>query len=215
MASACGLGQAASRCAGGLGCPLASGAQAVSTVAVLFARADSNYKTIPGCDVWDADRDARRWPGGAPVVAHPPCRAWGKLRQFAKPRPDEKELALFAVEKVRTFGGVLEHPAGSTLWTAAGLPRPQEFLDNWGGWTLEAEQFHWGHRAAKKTWFYIVGKGPNDLPPMPNREGRPTHCIAPTRHGGVRLPTVTKPEREHTPVALALWLVDVDRGCKA
>jgi len=31
-------------------------------IAVLFARSDSVYKTIPGCDVWDAERDARRWP---------------------------------------------------------------------------------------------------------------------------------------------------------
>ena len=94
------------------------------TVAVLFARADSCYKALPGCDVWDAERDARRWPGGCPVVAHPPCRAWGRLRHFAKPRPDEKALALWAVEQVRKFGGVLEHPASSTLWPAAGLPAP-------------------------------------------------------------------------------------------
>ena len=47
------------------------------TVAILFARSDSYYKTLPECDVWDIERDARKWPGGAPVVAHPPCRAWG------------------------------------------------------------------------------------------------------------------------------------------
>lgn len=51
-------------------------------VAVLFARADSHYKAIDGCDVWDIERDARKWPGGAPVVAHPPCRAWGKASYF-------------------------------------------------------------------------------------------------------------------------------------
>ncbi|WP_269844875.1 hypothetical protein [Trinickia soli] len=31
----------------------------MKTVAVLFARADSIYKTLPGCDVWGAER-ARR-----------------------------------------------------------------------------------------------------------------------------------------------------------
>jgi len=79
-------------------------------VAVLFARDDSVYKTLPGCDVWDTERDARRWPGGAPVVAHPPCRLWAKLRQFAKAEDPEAErrLAVDAVEHVRVFGGVLE-----------------------------------------------------------------------------------------------------------
>jgi hypothetical protein len=49
------------------------------TVAVLFARSDSHYKALPGVDVWDSERDARKWLGGSPVVAHPPCRAWGAL----------------------------------------------------------------------------------------------------------------------------------------
>jgi hypothetical protein len=35
-------------------------------VAVLFARKDSIYKTMPECDVWDIERDAREWPGGMP-----------------------------------------------------------------------------------------------------------------------------------------------------
>ena len=34
------------------------GAGAV-TVAVLFARSDSIYKSMPECDVWDIERDAR------------------------------------------------------------------------------------------------------------------------------------------------------------
>ncbi|WP_202122885.1 hypothetical protein, partial [Escherichia coli] len=76
-------------------------------IAVLFARVDSNYKAMPECDVFDIERDARTFAGGMPVVAHPPCRAWGRLRKFAKPRPDEKALALFAVAQVRAFGGVL------------------------------------------------------------------------------------------------------------
>ena len=107
-------------------------------VAVLFAREDSVYKTLAGCDVYDIERDALTWPGGCPVVAHPPCRAWGQLRYWAKPRPGEKELALWAVEQVQRWGGVLEHPARSTLWPVAGLPEPYPAggFDEWGGWTL-------------------------------------------------------------------------------
>jgi len=78
----------------------------MQTVAVLFARSDSVYKALPGCDVWDIDRDARRWRGGGAAVAHPPCRAWGKLRPFAKPRDDEKELAVWAVGQIQRWGAM-------------------------------------------------------------------------------------------------------------
>jgi hypothetical protein len=183
-----------------------------SSVSVLFARADSHYKALPGVDVWDAERDARRWPGGAPVVAHPPCRAWGLLRQFAKPREDEKALAPWAVEQVRRFGGVLEHPARSSLWNELGLPKPGEFEDEFGGYTLEIDQFHWGHKAEKRTWLYVVGA--KSVPAMPRREGRPTHVVRPCKNGtGAKI--ITKPEREHTPPGLAAWLVALAASCTA
>lgn len=182
------------------------------TVAILFARADSNYKALPECDVWDAERDARTWPGGCPVVAHPPCRAWGRLRHFAKPRPDEKALALWAIEQVRKFGGVLEHPASSTLWPVAGLPAPGK-RDQWGGWTLPIHQHCWGHRAEKETLLYIVGCEPTNVPPLPYRMDEPTHVVQSRKRTGYR-PHITKAEREHTPPELARWLVALATQCK-
>jgi hypothetical protein len=183
------------------------------TVAVLFARSDSVYKSITDCDVWDIERDARRWPGGGPAVAHPPCRSWGRLRQFAKPRDDEKALGPWAVDQIRRWGGVLEHPQESTLWAHCAMPRPGQFPDEFGGWSIVIDQFNWGHRAEKRTWLYIVGAEPDELPPMPVREGKPTHCVRPTK-SYPRLPSITKAEREHTPPALAEWLVSVARLCK-
>jgi len=186
------------------------------TVAVLYARKNSVYKTIPGTDVYDIVRDARTWPGGTPVVAHPPCRAWGRLRLFANPREDERELAVSAVSQVQTYGGVLEHPSGSTLWKHCGLPAPFAAPDEWGGWTLAVEQFHWGHRAAKATWLYIVGITRAELPPMPHREGEPTHIVSGScRAGEGRRPLITKTEREKTPPAFAHWLLDLARRCRA
>lgn len=177
----------------------------MNQVAILYARQDSHYKAIPGCDVWDSVRDATKWRGGSPVIAHPPCRMWGRLRQFSKPRPGEQWMALDSVGFVRRWGGVLEHPAESTLWAAARLPRPGAGKDRFGGWTLAIEQFHWGHRAEKATWLYIVGCEPEDLPAMPRREGRATHCVRPTK-SYPRLPSITKAEREHTPPELGQWL---------
>ena len=192
-------------------------------ISILFARSDSNYKSLPDVDVWDAERDARTWPGGNPVVAHPPCRAWGRLRHFAKPRPDEKALAFFAVDQVRKWGGVLEHPASSTLWPAAGLPAPGQ-RDDFGGWTLGVNQHWWGHRAEKKTLLYICGVEPCDIPPLPLKLGE-SECVIrldKRRPDGSHIrkgdPDWRRPlnqaEREHTPPDFAVWLVELARRCR-
>jgi hypothetical protein len=186
------------------------------TVAVLFARGDSVYKTLPDCDVWDIERDARNWPGGSPVIAHPPCRLWAKLRQFAKAADPvmERKLAVDAVQSLQRFGGVLEHPAQSTLWAHQGLPTPGRAPDKFGGWTAEVRQCDWGHKAEKRTWLYIVGCHPDELPVMPPRR-EPTGLIKPQR--GVprdNRKIVTKAEREHTPPELARWLVELAKSCK-
>ncbi len=192
-------------------------------VAALFVRSDSIYKTIEGVDAWDAERDARNWPGGMPCVAHPPCAQWGALSHMAHVKPAEKALALRAVEWVRKYGGVLEHPVRSKLWPVVGLPEPGE-RDSFGGWTLVVSQRWWGHKAEKLTRFYIVGVEPKDIPPMPFDIGRAHYICA----GGAaanareakrrrqcapewRRPSVTKAEREHTPPALAHWLVELAR----
>lgn len=166
---------------------------------VLFARSDSVYKTL-GLDCWDIERDARSYTGPGAVICHPPCRGWGRLRHYAKPRHDEKALALFAVDCVRRFGGVLEHPYGSTLWPAAGLPPPQPgVVDAWGGWTLLVDQGWWGHAAPKPTYLYIVGVKPSEVGPLPvqlhRAQGR-TLKLSPA-------------DRERTPPLFAAFLVAI------
>ena len=59
-----------------------------------------------------------------------------------------------------------------------------------------------------------MGCEPRDIPEVPMLLGRPTHCIRPTK-SYPRLPSVTKSEREHTPPAFAVWLVELAAKCKA
>lgn len=190
-----------------------------SRPAVLFARSDSIYKTMD-CDVWDLERDAMTWPGGAPVVAHPPCRLWGELSHMSTAPESEKETGRFAVRMVQKWGGVLEHPKRSKLWKDMKLPAPCAFGVNGDkyGFTYAAPQFWFGHKAFKMTWFYIVGIKRDELPPVPMKLGdspyKVTNGGSHPRAGqpGYR-PEVSKAEREHTPVALAEWLLEIARKC--
>lgn len=134
------------------------------TVAALFVRPNTIYRDL-GADCWDETRDARRYAGDSPVVAHPPCRSWGKLRTFAKPVPGEREMAHFAMDTVRRCGGVLEHPTGSQLWRESGAFAGHR--DAVGGILLTIFQSWFGHRVPKPTGLYIVGVEPADLPPIP------------------------------------------------
>lgn len=175
-----------------------------SGVAVLFCREDSIYKDL-GADCYDVRRDARTFTGGKPVIAHPPCRAWGRLRRFARPDDGEMELAVWAVSQVRKEGGVLEHPCCSLLWPAAQLPPPGD-KDDYGGRTITVPQWWWGHRADKPTLLYISGISPRDWPPIPMRLGTPTHVVQSRKRIGHR-PHITKSEREQTPIDFARWLL--------
>lgn len=186
----------------------------VRPVAVLFAREDSIYKDLLGCDVYDKKRNALLFDKDYPVIAHPPCRAWGNLRRFAKPEPGEKALALFAVDIIRKNGGILEHPRGSTLWKVKNLPRPGREKDKYGGYTIQVNQFWWGHRAAKATWLYIVGIEKYDLPRIPLKFGEPSHVVAWSRKRKGRRPHIGKAERERTPVDFAIWLCRAVEQCK-
>lgn len=182
-----------------------SEANRLHPVVVLFVRRDSIYKTLPGVECYDVDRDARTWPGGCPVIAHPPCRLWSSMAHLSTAPESERPLAPWAVELVRCNGGVLEHPQRSRLWRE--LPKPWH-CDQWGV-TIECNQWHWGHPASKPTRLYVCGAA--TLPAMPLRMGKPLKTVT----GIVGQPgrRCTDREREATPPAFAAWLVELARLC--
>lgn len=142
------------------------------TVAALYVEPNGCYADVPGVDLWDESRDARTYAGPHPVVAHPPCSRWCKLAPVNQARYGQKvgeDGGCFAaaIEAVRRWGGVLEHPALSLAWRAFELPRPPRG-GSWvktmcGGWTCEVEQRHYGHKARKATWLYAYGMSPPSL----------------------------------------------------
>lgn len=176
-------------------------------VAVLCAARNSVYSRL-GCDTYDEARDAFSFNGGKPVIAHPPCRLFGRLSQFASGTDSEfcREiiLGLWCVRWVQRCGGVLEHPEHSALFQYADLPTPGNSFGV--GFTIEVPQFWFGHRALKRTWLYIVGKTKRQLPEMPFRLERYTGS-GNGHNASVRL--MCRTERKATPVGLAEWLIRV------
>jgi len=177
------------------------------------------YAKMCGVDAWGivdppslflVGRDARKYAGPLPVVAHPPCGHWGLFAWNCKQPPSWQLCAPRAVEQVREHGGVMEHPRGSQVWRACDLPRPGEPEDEWGGWTLAIDQCDWGHPCDKPTWLYVVGVAPEDMPPRPP-PGTPTHCMVRLVANGHSRPELPKAQRHITPPALAEWLIEVAR----
>ena len=180
-------------------------------IAALYVDARGPYIDMPGVDAWTIERDARSYNGPGPVVAHPPCANWSRLSAFAHDEPERKSCGPRAVEQVREFGGVLEHPAFSKLWRHMDMPRPGEFADEFGGWSLDVDQCAWGHRARKRTWLYIVGVHAEEV--TPRRGGVPTHVVASSvrRHQGRDRPALTSEANRMSPPGFAAWLVAIAR----
>lgn len=137
-------------------------------VAALYVQRGGAYYGIEGVDPWDEQRDARTYAGPWPVVAHPPCARWGRYWhggpsvRVRRKRGDDGGCFAAALEAVRRWGGVLEHPADSSAWRAFGLmlpPRDGGWISaglSDPGWTCCVEQGHYGHRARKATWLYAA-----------------------------------------------------------
>jgi len=143
-------------------------------IAALYVETDGCYSGLPGVDPWDEQRDARRYDGPYPVVAHPPCQRWGRYWGGAPRKPHQYRLGedggcfAAALHAVRIFGGVLEHPADSRAWEWFGLNKPPRAggwvrADWLGGWTCCVYQGHYGHLSGKPTWLYAAGV---DLPTL-------------------------------------------------
>jgi hypothetical protein len=168
---------------------------------------------MPGVDCYNEARNAEMFPGGMPVVAHPPCGPWGRLKHFAK--HDDPRSGIHAVTIVRECGGVLEHPADSSLWRAMGLPPPWvPVVDTYGGYTVAMNQCDWGHATRKATWLYLVGVPVEALETPEPRE--PTHSICNGRgqvlKSGVARLRATAAQARQTPEAFAAYLVKLARS---
>lgn len=175
-------------------------------VPVLFCQEESIYKKLK-CDVYDEKRNALNYDRAEAAIYHPPCRLWSRLKIFSTADESEKYLGVWSVRMVRNNGGILEHPAHSDLFKCCNIPKPGQG-DEWG-FTVEVNQFDFGHKIYKKTWLYIVGL-PKDSEMLyyPKRPGKPKHKFF-TKKQKSGLPEILKSERSGTPKKFAKFLVKI------
>lgn len=185
-------------------------------IAALFVEKGGVYYGLPDVDPWDIERDARKYAGPHRVIAHPPCNRWVNFAfvnykryggEHNRPGNDGGCFAS-ALQSVRRWGGVIEHPADSRAWPHHGLQRPH--LPGWtevtsGEWVCEVWQSAYGHRARKRTWLFFVGQKP-----CPMRWGRPpgTHQVG---WFDRKKPTLSKRESKATPIAFRDALLELVR----
>lgn len=202
-------------------------------VAALFVERGGCYWGLPDVDAWDVERDARRYDGPWPVVAHPPCERWGRyanggpgFRGAVRPVPgDDGGCFAAAFAAVHVFGGVLEHPADSKAWPAMGLNRPPR-SGGWvaagisGMWTCCVDQGHFGHRARKPTW--LLAKA-SELPSLPWGPSEPAPSVNSTTQvlpEGRRASRtgicqrMSRKQRRATPPAFAEVLLSIARSAR-
>jgi hypothetical protein len=192
--------------------------KAGTQVAALFVARGGVYYGLPDVDPWDEERDARKYHGLEPVVAHPPCQLWVNFAhlnfkryggEHNRPGNDGGCFAS-ALASVRRWGGVLEHPASSKAWQAHDLTDP--YYEGWNRnadnteWTCEVWQSAYGHAARKRTWLLFAGAS------------RPPDLDWTKKPGGKQIgwfdrikPTLSKREASATPLAFRDMLLDLAR----
>ena len=175
-------------------------------IPVLFTQEKSNYNNFKIFDCYDLKRNALSYSDRIPIIAHPPCRMFSKLRGLSSAPLSEKKLAFFALSKVRQFGGVLEHPRSSTLWIDGNFNLDGS-VDSYGGFLRSVDLSWFGYPARKKTMLYFCGITPGQLPPFPISLDAITHVISSTARSNKK--EIPKNMRSDTPLPMIEFFIEV------
>jgi hypothetical protein len=180
-------------------------------IAALFVQPAGAYFGIPGVDLWDEARDARKYVGPHAVVAHPPCGRWckplAKVNQtrYGHKIGDDGGAFRHALTSVLVLGGVLEHPANSYAWDVFHLRKPKRgswqysIHDGYSYFVTEVSQSAYGHKARKNTWLIYVGH--MEPPTLDWSDPKGTHLTSWLQRTSRDAPRITKKEADKTPPA--------------
>lgn len=173
---------------------------------VLFVCPESNYLKL-NADCYGKYRNALNFPGRKVAIYHPPCADWSRLRGLSTFHPGRKWLALWSLIMVRRYGGVLEHPVGSRLFSDY-IIKPGHGIDEFGGFTVCLNMSWFGYSAVKPTFIYVVGLSPGELPIYPISFDALTKVVG-SGSSKNKLPVMSKKDRSVSPISFCSYLLSV------
>lgn len=153
-------------------------------ITILCADDKSSYFDIPDLDIYTLSRNAFNYNGKNPVIAHPPCGAFSKMRGFSKRDSFNMELAEHCLNAIHNNCGILEQPAYSIMFELLGI-QP----------TISVDQKWFGFRARKQTWLYLYNV---ELISHPITFDAATHKVE----------NLTSSMRARQTIEFSQWLVD-------
>lgn len=119
--------------------------------AVLWVSIPTVYTKFRGLELYNIERNAHTYTGPGPIIAHPPCGPWGRLK--GQCFWEDESHGIKAMQLVHHYGGVVEQPVGSTLFYRHGRI---------SGSIIRVNQFDYGHRTIKPTMLYFHPGGMTD-----------------------------------------------------
>lgn len=153
-------------------------------IPILCVDKQSNYFKCPDADCYDAARDMHTYSGSSPVICHPPCRNFVKVRINVKFSQGELDIARRCYDLVQLYGGIIEQPKWSIMFDWLGI-KP----------TLCIDQSWFGLNYSKQTWLYFKDVKPLRFPlslDLPQKQQK----------------SITSSMRSRQPLGLCHWLID-------
>ncbi len=150
---------------------------------ILWVAPTSVYRSlVPPERIWDRLRDARTYAGPGPIIAHPPCGPWTRIRGgFMRPCGQDADDGRIAMELVHRWGGVVEQPATSRLFAVHGQLGATYSFVRQGDWIDGVERL-----SSKPTvlyWWHLPLREPEVRQGGPQTTGEelavPTAGVAP------------------------------------
>lgn len=170
----------------------------------LFIDETSNYILHPRLDPFTIHRNALTCTSKLPGISHPPCGPWSRLHALTRKNTDHRLLGIWAALRTQLYGGILEQPAFSKLWTAMDLPRPGEITCS-NEFSISVDLHWFGYPARKPTWLFFSGLYPDQLPRLPISFDAPTKTVG---HGKPPYRAVPKKDRAKTPEMMIEYFVE-------